>query len=101
MSEQPPPGAMPPPPETPQPRPSVGEAISWAFDRFKANAAAFVGLAAVVTVLQLAQRLATQPLQNVIGDCSDATTQGQVNACAASLGISLLATSASPSSSVC
>ena len=82
--------AMPPPPpeQNPGPRADVGAAISWAFDRFKANAAAFVGLAAVVTVIQMVQSLSSRPLQNILTDCADPQTGGQINACAAALGLS-------------
>jgi uncharacterized membrane protein len=83
--------AMPPPPaEGPAPRADVGAAISWAFDRFKANAAAFVGLAAVVTVIQMVQALSSRPLQNIVTDCANPQTGGQLNACTAALGISAL-----------
>lgn len=91
MSDQMPPGSMPPPPEQPAPRPSVGAAISWAFDRFKANAAAFIGLAAVVTVIQFVQQVGARPLQNIVVDCSSPETPGQLNACTAALGISAVA----------
>lgn len=79
---------MPPPPpeESGRGSVSVGRAVSWAFDRFKSNAAAFVGLAAVVTVVQLLQQVGTRPLQNIIVDCSSPETPGQVNACTAALG---------------
>jgi uncharacterized membrane protein len=69
----------------------VGAAISWAFDRFKANAAAFVGLAAVVTVIQLVQQVGTRPLQNILVDCTNPDSPGQINACTAAVGISALA----------
>jgi uncharacterized membrane protein len=81
--------AMPPPPaSSPGPRADVGKAISWAFDRFKANAAAFVGLAAVVTVIQMVQALSSRPLQNILTDCANPQTGGQLNACTAALGVS-------------
>ena len=86
MSEQIPPGA------SAAPRIDVGEAISWGFDRFKANAAAFVGLAAVVTVIQLLQQVGTRPLQNIVVDCTSPETPGQVNACTAALGLSAIVT---------
>lgn len=72
----------------PGPQPSVGAAITWAFDRFKANAAGFVGLAAVVTVVYLMQNVGTAPLQNILVDCSNPETPGQLNACTAALGLS-------------
>ncbi len=71
-------------------RPDVGRAISWSFDRFKSNAAAFIGLAAVVTVIQLLQQLGTRPLESILVDCSNPQTPGQVNACTAALGIGAL-----------
>lgn len=86
------PPAPPPPPQEPRRDISVGAAISWAFDRFKRYAAAFVGLAAVVTVLQLAQQVGVRPLQNVITDCADTATAGQVNACNAALGAGFIVT---------
>ena len=89
-----PPGSMPPPPVPPPepsgPRPSVGVAISWAFDRFKANAAAFVGLAAVVTVIQFVQQIGAQPLENILTDCTNPQSPGQLNACTAAVGVSAI-----------
>ena len=73
------------------PRVDVGAAVSWAFDRFKANAAAFVGLAAVVTVIQLVQQVGTRPLQNILVDCSNPDSPGQINACTAAVGLSAIA----------
>lgn len=69
---------------------SVGAAVSWAFDRFKANAAGFVGLAAVVTVIYVLQNVGTNPLQNILIDCSNPETPGQLNACTAALGLSAI-----------
>ncbi len=94
MSEQNPPGAMPPPPPPPGDgsRPDVGSAISWAFDTFKANAAAFVGLAAVVTVIQLIQQLSSSSISNMFLNCDDVTTLDQVNSCTATLGVGLVIT---------
>jgi uncharacterized membrane protein len=85
MSGSYPPGGMPP---AGAPRIEVGRAISWAFDRFKANAAAFVGLAAVVTVIYVIQNLGSRPIENILSDCSNPQTQGQLNACAAAVGVS-------------
>jgi uncharacterized membrane protein len=91
MADQVPPGSAPvPPPEGPS-RADVGAAISWAFDRFKSNAAAFVGLAAVVTVIYVLQNVGTNPLQNILVDCSNPETPGQLNACTAALGLSAIA----------
>lgn len=91
-----PPGAMPPPPppvpgEGPAPRADVGRAISWAFDRFRAFPGQFIALAAVVTVIQFVQQIGTRPLQNIIVDCTDPATPGQVNACTAAIGLSAIA----------
>jgi uncharacterized membrane protein len=69
---------------------SVGAAVSWAFDRFRANAAGFVGLAAVVTVIYVLQNIGTNPLQNILIDCSNPETPGQLNACTAALGLSAI-----------
>jgi uncharacterized membrane protein len=78
--------SMPPPPDGAGRRIDVGAAISWAFDRFKANAAAFVGLAAVVTVVYVLQGIGTNPLRNILVDCSNPETPGQLNACTAAVG---------------
>lgn len=86
MADQFPPGT-PPSPGGGSPA-NVGSALSWAFDRFKANAAGFVGLAAVVTVIYFLQSVGTTPLQNILVDCSNPETPGQLNACTAALGLS-------------
>ena len=92
MADQNPPGNLPVPPSGGgSPRVDIGAAISWAFDRFKANAAAFVGLAAVVTVIYVLQNVGTSSLQNIVVDCSNPESPGQVNACTAALGVSALA----------
>ena len=62
-------------------RPSVGRAISWAFDTFKANALPFVSLAAVVAVLQTGMNLGTQSMNVAVEACQEAVTPGQINAC--------------------
>lgn len=91
MADQTPPGDLPVPPDGAGPaRIDVGAAISWGFDRFKSNAAAFVGLAAVVTVIQLVQQVGTRPLQNIVTDCSNPETTGQLNACTAAIGVSAI-----------
>jgi uncharacterized membrane protein len=100
MSEQLPPGSLPPPPSGGIPQPpsggggssaNIGTAVSWAFDRFKANATGFVSLAAVVTVIQFVQQVGTRPLQNIAVDCSNPETTGQLNACTAAIGLSAIA----------
>lgn len=83
MTEQPPPG-----PPSAGPPANVGTAVSWAFDRFRADATGFVALAAVVTVVYVLQNVGATPLQNIIVDCSNPETPGQVNACTAALGLS-------------
>jgi uncharacterized membrane protein len=82
---------MPPPPAAGRPKIDIGMAISWAFDRFKSNAAAFVGLAAVVTAVYVVQNVGTNSLQNILVDCSNPETPGQLNACTAALGLSAIA----------
>ena len=72
-------------------KPSVSAAISWAFDTFKKNPLPFIALAAVVTVIQLVQQVASQPLSEVVTDCADPQTPGQVSACAAALGVAAFA----------
>ena len=74
------------------PRPSVGGAVSWAFDRFRSNAAAFVSLAAVVTVLQFVQQIGSLPISNIIVDGSNPESPGQVNACTAAFGFGVFVT---------
>ena len=66
--------------------PSPGAAFSWAWRCFRSNAGPFVALAAVVTILQFLQLIASQPLQNVTVDCLDPQTSGQQQACQESLG---------------
>lgn len=90
MSDQSPPGAMPPPPMPEGPRASVGTAISWAFDRFRVHAAAFIALAAIVTVVQFVQQIGARPLQNILVDCTDPQSPGQLNACTAAIGLSAI-----------
>jgi uncharacterized membrane protein len=80
----------PPPPPGPGSAPDVGKALSWAVDTFKANAAAFVGLAAVVTVIQLIQRLGSATISNLFYNCDTVTTLDQINSCTATLGIGLI-----------
>ena len=45
-----------------------------------------VALAAVVTILQFMQLIASGPLQNVTTDCLDPQTSGQQQACQESIG---------------
>ena len=72
-------------------KPSVSAAISWAFDTFKKNPLPFIALAAVVTVIQLVQEVASRPLADIVADCSDPQTQGQINACTAAIGVAAFA----------
>lgn len=72
-------------------RPSVGVAISWAFDTFKRNLTAFIALAAVVAVIQMAQQIAVGPMQNILIDCTDPQSPGQRAACQSALGIGSMA----------
>ena len=72
-------------------KPLVAPAASWAYDTFRRFAGPFIGLAAVVVVLQLAQQLVTRPLQTVAEDCLAAETPGQVNACSGTVGGALVA----------
>lgn len=72
-----------------EPRPSVpstGLAISWAWGAFKRNLAPFVGLAAVVALIQLVQTLASRPMTYALEDCTNPVTEGQIAACEAALG---------------
>ena len=85
--------ASPNEPRTPS---QVGLALAWAFQKLRANFAGFVSLAAVVAVIQLAQQVALQPLNNIVVDCLDPQSPGQINACSAAIaegaftGVSLL-----------
>lgn len=65
--------------------PSVSAAFSWAWRAFRSHAGPLVALAAVVTVLQFLQLIASGPLQNVTVDCLDPQTGGQQQACEVSL----------------
>ena len=69
-----------------QNKPSVSVALSWAFDTFKRNAVPFIALAAVVAVIQMAQQLSIKPLENIITDCVDPQSPGQIAACNTSTG---------------
>ena len=83
-------------PNEPRPPSQVGLALAWAFQKLRANFAGFVALAAVVAVIQLAQQVALQPLNNIVVDCLDPQSPGQINACSATIaegaltGVSLL-----------
>lgn len=91
MSDENPPGSMPPPPPSEGgAAPDVGRAISWAFDTFKSNAAAFVGLAAVVTVIQLVQRVGSNSISNLFNNCDNVTSTDQLTACTATIGVGLV-----------
>jgi uncharacterized membrane protein len=66
-------------------RPNPSAALSWSFGAFRKHTTAFLGLAAVVTVLQFLQLVAAQPLQNITADCLDPQTGGQQQACQESI----------------
>lgn len=70
--------------------PNVGTAFQWAIRRGREQAASFIALAAVVTVLQFTQLVASGPLQNIMIDCLDPKTDGQVQACQVSLSNALV-----------
>lgn len=72
------------------PRPQVALAISWAFDTFKRNPLPFIALAAVVAVIQVIQQIGSQPLAAIVEDCTDPQTPGQINACAAAVGLAAI-----------
>lgn len=72
-------------------KPLVAPAVSWAYDSFRRFSGPFLGLAAVVVVLQLLQQLVTRPLQTIADDCLAAETPGQVNACSTAVGGALVA----------
>ena len=81
---------MPPAYNEPRPPvPSIGAAISWAWGALKRNLAPFVGLAAVVALVQLVQTLASRPMQYALEDCTNPVTEGQIAACNAAVGASL------------
>jgi uncharacterized membrane protein len=67
------------------PKPSVGLAISWAFDTFRRNALAFLALAGVVVAISFAQQVVTTPLNAVIDQCLVAADVAAVNGCAEAL----------------
>ena len=72
-------------------KPLVAPAASWAYDTFRRFTGPFIGLAAVVVVLQLVQQLVTRPLQTIANDCLEAQTPGQVNACNGAVGGAVVA----------
>ena len=67
-------------------KPLVAPAVSWAYDTFRRFTGPFIGLAAIVVVLQLLQQFITRPLQTIADDCLSAETQGQLNACSGTVG---------------
>lgn len=73
------------------PKPSVGAAISWAFDAFRRNALAFIALAGVVVAVSFAQQLATAPLNTVIEQCLLVTESTSVDACSDAISATTLA----------
>ena len=74
----------------------MGLALSWAWAKLRVNFTGFVALAAVVAAIQLAQQVAIQPINNILVDCLDPQSPGQINACSAAIadgaftGVSLL-----------
>lgn len=72
-------------------KPLVAPAASYAYDTFRRFTGPFIGLAAIVVVLQLLQQLVSQPLQTIANDCLVAETPGQVNACSSTAGGALVA----------
>jgi len=80
-------------PSTPEPRASVGAALSWAYDSFRRNLVPFLSLAVVVTLILFAQTVASKPLQVALLDCANPQSPGQVNACSASSGVGVIVTS--------
>lgn len=67
------------------PKAQVGLALSWAFQRLKGSFTGFVALAAVVAVIQVAQQIAAQPLNEILVDCLNPESPGQINACAVAI----------------
>lgn len=67
-------------------KPTISTAVSWAYDTFRKFAGPFIGLAAVVVVLQILQQVVTQPIQDIANDCLNAETEGQINACNVAVG---------------
>jgi uncharacterized membrane protein len=72
------------------PAPNAATAFQWAFKRGREQASAFVALAAVVTILQFTQLIASGPLQNITADCLNPQTDGQVQACSLALSDALV-----------
>lgn len=72
-------------------KPLVAPAASWAYDTFRRFTGPFIGLAAIVVVLQLLQQLVSRPLQTIANDCLAAETPGQVNACSSTAAGALIA----------
>jgi len=60
--------------------------MSWAFNAFKANAAAFLALAAVVVVIQVAAQVSFTPIVNLMTNCLDASSPGQIASCQSASG---------------
>lgn len=62
-------------------RPTVSRGLAWAVLAFKRDPIPFIGLAAVVAVIQTFMNLAAQPLVLALNDCLAAKTDGQQLAC--------------------
>lgn len=60
---------------------STRAAAAFALGTLKSHAGPFIGLAAVVTILQFASSIGTGSLQNVLDSCLDPQSPGQINAC--------------------
>jgi uncharacterized membrane protein len=73
------------------PNPSVGLAISWAFDTFRRNAIAFLALAGVVVAISFAQQVVTAPLNTVIEQCLITTDGATTLECADAMSFTAFA----------
>lgn len=62
-------------------QPNLQQAIGWAARTFRANLGPFIGLAFLVTALQLVQQFSVGPLNDVAVGCLEAETEGQRLAC--------------------
>lgn len=69
------------------PKPSVGLAISWAFDTLRRNAIAFIALAAVVVAISFAQQIVMEPVNAVIEQCLITSDVVGVDTCSDSISL--------------